>query len=48
MCLIAGFVAIIILPFAVFMRYGDIEFILVFALVALLLFAYRKDINKKE
>lgn len=45
---IAGFVAIIILPFGVFMRYGDLEFILVFALVALLLFAYRDSFRWKK
>lgn len=45
---IAGFVAIIILPFGVFMRYGDIEFMLVFALVALLLFAHRDSFKWKR
>lgn len=44
----SGLPAIILVPFGVFMRYGDIEFIIVFAMVVLLLFAYRKSFKWKK
>lgn len=44
----AGFPALALIPFGIFMRYGDIEFILAFAMVVLLLFAYRENFIGKK
>lgn len=44
----SGLPAIALIPFGVFMRYEDIEFILSFVMVVLLFFAYRENFIRKK